>query len=449
MSKFILGIDVGTSGIRGCVVSKAPSSQQDNIIIEKTIDLAIPKVNKKGEFFQNPALWIEVLEQLLFALSHEFELKKLTHIVVDATSSTVLLQDQNGNVISDAIMYNDGQSTNEAQKITEILAENGRFSGATGASSTLAKALRLIKAQKHSTKQSSLIICHQVDLVNHYLCGQLNTTDENNALKLGFNSIEFAWPVWVKDLLAEHKLSPPNVVKPGTLLGNIREDLVRKFQFNSGLEVMAGTTDSIAGFLAAGATNIGEAVTSLGSTLAIKLISDKPVFNAEYGLYSHRLGKNWLVGGASNSGGRVFLSYYNIAQLNKLSQQANQTELSNQTDNGYYPLADKGERFPIADSNLEPHNPVFPNCNLDLNSQRCFSEHRAFTLALCKGLTNIESMAYQKLSELTQSDITQIYSLGGGTKNKAWMQFREQELPASVTVVPNSSAAYGVTKLIN
>lgn len=64
----------------------------------------------------------------------------------------------------------------------------------------------------------------------------------------------------------------------------------------------AGTTDSIAAFLAAGVDAPGQAVTSLGSTLAIKLLSETRVDDARYGVYSHRLGDSWLVGGASNTG---------------------------------------------------------------------------------------------------------------------------------------------------
>ncbi len=54
--------------------------------------------------------------------------------------------------------------------------------------------------------------------------------------------------------------------------------------------------DSIAAFLAAGVESVGDAVTSLGSTLAIKLLSNTRIDAAQYGLYSHRLGDAWLVG---------------------------------------------------------------------------------------------------------------------------------------------------------
>ncbi len=56
--------------------------------------------------------------------------------------------------------------------------------------------------------------------------------------------------------------------------------------------------DSIAAFLAvgAGAAAPGVAVTSLGSTLAVKLLSTRRVDDSRFGLYSHRLGDLWLVG---------------------------------------------------------------------------------------------------------------------------------------------------------
>lgn len=54
--------------------------------------------------------------------------------------------------------------------------------------------------------------------------------------------------------------------------------------------VCGGTTDSIAAFVAAGVSQVGEAVTSLGSTMAVKLLSEERVDDAAYGVYSHRLG---------------------------------------------------------------------------------------------------------------------------------------------------------------
>ena len=58
----------------------------------------------------------------------------------------------------------------------------------------------------------------------------------------------------------------------------------------------AWSADSVAAFVAAGVQRPGEAVTSLGSTLAVKLLSGARVDDAATGVYSHRLGDTWLVG---------------------------------------------------------------------------------------------------------------------------------------------------------
>jgi hypothetical protein len=54
--------------------------------------------------------------------------------------------------------------------------------------------------------------------------------------------------------------------------------------------------DSTSAFIAAGVQGPGEAVTSLGSTFAPKLLSKTRVDNAFYGVYSQRIGDSWLVG---------------------------------------------------------------------------------------------------------------------------------------------------------
>ncbi|MCI10675.1 xylulose kinase-like [Trifolium medium] len=92
-------------------------------------------------------------------------------------------------------------------------------------------------------------------------------------------------------------------------------------------------------------------VTSLGSTLAIKLLSNTRIEDSRFGVYSHRLDDKWLVGGASNTGGVVLRQLFTDDQLEKLSEQINPSQISLLD---YYPLPKAGERFPIADPELAP-----------------------------------------------------------------------------------------------
>ena len=84
-------------------------------------------------------------------------------------------------------------------------------------------------------------------------------------------------------------------------------------------QIYAGTTDSIAAFFATAPLKSGIAVTSLGSTLAIKVLSKARIDDPEIGLYSHRIGDTWLVGGASNTGGVVLANFFTHDELKNLS----------------------------------------------------------------------------------------------------------------------------------
>jgi sugar (pentulose or hexulose) kinase len=85
-------------------------------------------------------------------------------------------------------------------------------------------------------------------------------------------------------------LFPSQVVAPSAPVATITAAAASRTGLPPSCLVCGGTTDSIAAFVAAGVSQVGEAVTSLGSTMAVKLLSQARVDDAAYGVYSHRLG---------------------------------------------------------------------------------------------------------------------------------------------------------------
>src|SRR3569623_2063303 len=108
-----------------------------------------------------------------------------------------------------------------------------------------------------------------------------------------------------------------HVVPAGTNIGNVHPEIADTLGLSPRTRELAGTTDSTAAFNASGACEVGDAVTSLGATLVMKVVSDTPVFSPALGVYSHRLGRRWLVGGGSNSSGAVLLHYFTRAELDE------------------------------------------------------------------------------------------------------------------------------------
>jgi xylulokinase len=240
------------------------------------------------------------------------------------------------------------------------------------------------------------------------------------------------------------------VVSPGQPLGNISQHVAQQFDLPESTTVVGGTTDSNAAFFAAigGFKPVaGTAVTSLGSTLAIKQLSSSFVEDAERGVYSHRFpvfsegdgeSEAWLIGGASNVGCAVLRQQdFSNEELKELSEKI---DPMSDIDLSYYPLTKRGERFPVADSKKEPIIEPIPE------------SRQEYLHGLLQGISNVERDGYKILGELgaTPSHPSVVWTCGGGSRNDMWNQMRQRKLEeafgdASITVKKalNTEASYG------
>ncbi len=271
---------------------------------------------------------------------------------------------------------------------------------------------------------------NQADWLAGLLSGRVGMSDYHNALKLGLDPDELKWPAWVEYLADVDYLPVP--VAPGSVLATVSRPRARYLGINPGCLVRAGTTDSIAAFLAAGVKQSGEAVTSLGSTLVLKLLSDTRVESVDHGVYSHWFGTRWLAGGASNAGGAVLRRFFDDRQLASLSACIDADVVS---PFDYMPLPGTGERFPVSDPTLAPRLSPRPASDAE------------FLHGLLESLARIEARGYARLTELGANPPTRVATAGGGATNPAWTRIRARHLGVPVVRAAHTEAAYGAALL--
>lgn len=415
-----LGIDVGTSGIRAIVIDR-----QQNVLASIQQAMLVTEEQPPQDYQQQPDIWWHTLQSLLSNLSRQFDFKQIRTLSLDATSGTVLLIRPNGKPLTNGLMYNDQRAIDFAEKIKHFAPTD---SPACSTSSGLAKVLWLLNTQRCPEQA---VIAHQADWLNGQLSGQYQHTDSNNALKTGYDPVKKIWPDWMAQL-GINKNQLPEVHPPGTLLCPLDKNIIQQFGFNPQAQLVSGTTDSTAALLATGANNIGDAVTSLGSTLVLKIISDKYITSSEYGVYSQPFGKYWLVGGASNSGGAVLRHFFSDQQMQQLEQQLHPDQ---PTTLQYYPLLQTGERFPTNNPELAPCLTPRPDSDAE------------FFQAILEGISNIEQLGYKKLQQLGAPAAKRLFSIGGGTVNKSWQRIRKQKLKIPMQQALNNHPAFGAALL--
>jgi len=416
MHGFVIGLDLGTSGVRAVAVDAS-----GKILGLGSATLPATKITGARRE-QSPEDWWNGCRTALDELSLKLDLAGARAIAVDATSGTILPVDNHNRPLAAARMYDDADTGDLAAKIKSLAT---RESAAHGATSPAARALEWVRLPRLHC------IVHQADWINGCLGATHWQTDENNALKTGYDPVTRSWPDWLRGF----GLSPgilPEVVPVGTPIGHVSAQAAIALGIPEGITIAAGTTDGCATFLASGATEPGEASTALGSTIVLKLLSDRPIFAPELGIYSHRLGDTWLAGGASNCGGKTLLQCFDAEQLAELEPSLNPAK---PTGTDYYPLPSVGERFPIADAKLAPRLTPRPASDAE------------FLQGIYEAFARVEQTGFAKLRELGCPALRSVRHAGGGSRSATWMTLRATALNVPQLSSWSEEAAAGAARL--
>ncbi|KAL9671883.1 hypothetical protein QQ045_009456 [Rhodiola kirilowii] len=416
VERLYLGMDFGTSGARYALIDKYGAILADGKR-EYPLYMSEERVD-----------WVRSWKETLFSLLEDVPVhlrQLIASISVDGTSATTMIINTiTGEPLWRPLLYNDGCP--DALPLVKSIAPPNHT--VCSASSTLCKLVSFWTSD--ISDRTSAILLHQADWLMWLLHGKIGVSDYNNALKVGYDPELESYPHWL--LSQPYAQILPSVKAPGTPVDYLQERIRTQYGFPQDCVVCTGTTDSIAAFLAARATKPGQAVTSLGSTLAIKVLSTVRVEDARFGVYSHRLDDKWLVGGASNTGGAVLRQIFTDKQLQELSKEIDPARPS---PLDYYPLQSIGERFPVADPEMPPRLHPRPDSDVE------------YLHGILESIARIEAKAYNLLKELGSTPVQQVFTAGGGSKNEIWIKIRERVLGLPVQRATQTEAAYGAALL--
>lgn len=421
MKTAFVGVDFGTSGCRAIAIDEAR-----HVVADARIELPPPLQPAAGAQTQKAEIWWHGFLELIQKLLVQLQQFRIRSICIDGTSGSLLVCDPNGEPMEAAMMYHDASSQTHAEQLRILAPPDCAVHSPT---SSLSKALAY--AEKYGPQMKRLRLLHQAEWLSAKLTGQYGIHDENNVLKLGYDPVKRHWPDWIRQRPFDG-LVLGEVIPSGQFIAGVSASAAKLTGLPAGTRVIAGTTDSTAATLASGISKTGEACTSLGTTLVTKILSDKAVFDANYGLYSHRLDNLWMVGGASNSGGNVLKNFFTADEMQALTEQV---DPSSPTGLEYYPLLTPGERFPVNDPCFEGN--MTPRPTQDFR----------FFQALLEGIAGIEQRAYALMQSLGTPSLSRVVTIGGGAKNSAWQQIREQRLGVPVTISEQPEAAFGTALL--
>lgn len=393
MVEVFLGIDCATQSSRSVLIDGDGA-----IYARHTIDLAPVQRGADGRLTQDPQSWLTAIDGHFEYAAGEAKAQNLTitGASISATSGTFVLTDKTGKPIAPAAMYNDGRAANPLARAEKIIEEVGA---------------------------GSYLFAHTPEYIVAHLTGQplhAVASDWSHGMKTGVDLHSKGWSKSATDIAKKNSISLPSVVAPGTLLGRSKA---------GDIPIYAGMTDGCTAQISVGATSIGSAVSTLGTTLVLKVVGVKEI--AGPGFYSHLLpNERWLGGAASNLGGISFEKYQ--SDIKSWDQKAAE---HGPASFALYPLVGTGERFPVANKDMKSVATGTAQNEVD--------EYRA----ILEGIAFAERYAYEILERAGAQISGAIYSAGGGSRSAIWSEIRATVMNRPVATVKDSGSDLGAAMI--
>ncbi|MGP4089174.1 FGGY family carbohydrate kinase [Streptomyces sp. KR55] len=157
-----------------------------------------------------------------------------------------------------ALMYDDGRAAAEAEQVNAAGEQQGAKAGyqRMQRSWALPKLRWLLNHYPHAA-ENGWRLAHQNDVINSRLVGHEVPTDTSNALKTGADAAQVTWPEPVLAALEIPRVMLPDLVLPGTVIGQVCAAAAAETGLSEGTAVVAGMTDGCAAQLGSGATAVG------------------------------------------------------------------------------------------------------------------------------------------------------------------------------------------------
>lgn len=420
-----LGLDLGTQSVRALAASSTGA-----VLAETACPLSSHRDGPRHA--QDPEQWWSALATACQTALCDLAPESIDALAVCATSGTVLLVDGAGDPLSPAVMYDDSRAQDDARRVNEAGAEVwGSLGYRIQPSWGLPKQLWLLRELGDTARGARL--AHQVDFVTCRLIGCEVPTDSSHALKSGYDLVRDAWPHDVMAALGVPDGMLPDVVAPGTRLGTVSRAGAAATGIREGTAVIAGMTDGCAAQLAAGALDVGDWNSVLGTTLVLKGVAPAPTRDPQGAVYSHRSPDGrWLPGGASSVGAGALSAHFPDRDLQELDRLAAGREPA---DALAYPLVSRGERFPFTAPEAE---------GFMLGEPADETDHYA---ALLQGVAYVERLCFDHLDRLGAPIDGQLSLTGGAARSRYWCQLRADVLGRKVRLVEHAEPAMGMAVL--
>ena len=421
--KYVIGVDLGTSAVKVLLMN-----EQGKVCME--ISKPYPLIQLKSGFSeQDPKEWVDKTTEALRELVQKFEgnVADIEGISFSGQMHGLVLLDQKGVVLRNAILWNDTRTTEQCHRIYECVGEerlleitkNQALEGFT-----LPKLLWVKQHEPDIYHQAAVFLLPK-DYVRYVMTGKIHSEYSDAAGTLLLDVAKKRWSSEMCDLVGVDVTLCPPLVESSECVGEITGDFSSQTGLAKTTKVFAGGADNACGAIGSGILSEGKTLCSIGTSgvvLSYEEKSDRD-FEGKVHYFNHGEENAYYTMGVTLSAGHS-LSWFKETFSNGEDFNRFLVGLENVPigANGllFTPYL-LGERTPYADAIIRGSFIGMDSSHKRIDFARAVLEGITFSL-------NESIDIFRKNGKV----IDTVISIGGGAKNETWLQMQADIFNATI-----------------
>ena len=419
--KYVIGVDLGTSSVKVLLVSQAGE-------VVHEVSKPYPLIQEKSGYNeQNPHDWVEQTTAAIQELIKDYDPEDIEGISFSGQMHGLVLLDENFQVLRNAILWNDTRTTEQCQQIYDIVGEEKLLAITKNKALegfTLPKIL-WVKQYEPEVFAKAKVFLLPKDYVRFAMTGQIHMDYSDAAGTLLLDIAAKKWSIELCELLDIPVSLCPPLVESTDFVGTVTKEFAEKTRLSEKTKVFAGGADNACGAVGSGILTEGKTLCSIGTSGVV--LSYEPTsmkdFHGKVHYFNHAEKDAYYTMGVTLAAG-YSLSWFKdtFAKDEDFDAFLEGIEDIPAGSGGllFTPYI-VGERTPHADSQIR-------GSFIGVDSGHT---QKHFVRAVIEGITFSLNESIEIFRESGKT-VDTVISIGGGAKNKTWLQIQADIFNAKV-----------------
>lgn len=302
----VLGVDLGTSGLKALLVR-----EDGGVVADSTIPLSLQNP-VPGWSEQHPEAWWKALAAALRALDAAAPgwLERVESVGISGQMHGAVFVDSEGRVLRPAILWNDGRSTAECEEITATVGPERliELTGNRALAGFQAPKVLWVRRHEPAVFRATTTLFLPKDYLNFRLTGSRSTEPSDASGTLLFNVANRRWSMDVLEDLDVAASLLPSVMPSSSIIGRVTAGAAHETGLREGTPVVCGGADNACAALGMGIVDEGDVVISVGTSGTVLAPSRRPRIlpGAPLHTFCHVVDGMWYSMGVVLSAGASF-----------------------------------------------------------------------------------------------------------------------------------------------